>query len=455
MIGVKGLVDCVNASTSTTTDPLGILQLASVAKDFDTTGFVVSVTSSTNLPLAADNIGRVIYVEDQCEYRFSDGVSWTNDFTSTVTPVSALWAWGCNSAGQLGDGTTVNNSSPVSVVGGITNWCRVSVGAHHTLGIRSNGTAWAWGCNGTGRLGDNCTTNRSSPVSVVGGFTDWCAIAAGCGHSLAVRTNGTAWAWGFGTGGVLGDNTVVAKSSPVAVVGGFTNWCDVAAGGRPLQSSGHSVGIRTNGSVWTWGCNNSGQLGDNTGLYRSSPVSLVGGFSWCKISAGGQMTFAIRNNGTLWGWGCGFNGILGDNTAVTKSSPVAVVGGFTNWCAIATGRNHTHAIRTDGTLWAWGVSSGGALGNNGITSRSSPISVIGGFTDWCQVSAGQYRATAVRTNGTAWAWGCNTSAGRLGDGTTVDKSSPVSVVGGFTNWTYVDTNDSHSVGIVLYSTRGF
>jgi len=122
-------------------------------------------------------------------------------------------------------------------VGGFTDWCQVSA-SRSSLGVRQNGTAWGWGYNNPGPLGDNTSVSRSSPVSVVGGFTDWCQVSAGGNHSLAARQNGTAWAWGFNSNGQLGDNTATSRLSPVSVVGGFTDWCQVAAG------STHSLGIR-------------------------------------------------------------------------------------------------------------------------------------------------------------------------------------------------------------------
>ena len=280
------------------------------------------------------------------------------------------------------------------MVGGFTNWCDINTGSQHTLAIRQNGTAWSWGESSDGRLGDNnATVDKSSPVSVVGGFTDWCQISAGNDHSLAVRTNGTAWSWGIGTCGRLGDNTLIAKSSPVSVVGGFTDWC--------------------------------------------------------QISAGQCHSLAVRQNGTAWAWGLGLCGRLGDNTVITKSSPVSVVGGFTDWCQISAGCIHSLATRTNGTAWAWGEGGSGKLGNNGVTDRSSPISVVGGFTDWCQVSAGSPSSSGVRTNGTLWTWGCN-NYGQLGDNTTVSKSSPVSVVGGLIGWFQVAMSangDQFAVGI--------
>ncbi len=143
-----------------------------------------------------------------------------------------MWAWGYNSYGQIGDNSNslTDRSSPVSVVGGFTDWCQASAGRHHSVAVRSLGSSWAWGRNQFGQLGDNTTTNQSSPVSVVGGFTNWCQVSAGGSHNVAVRTVGSAWAWGSNTSGGLGDNTATNQSSPVSVVGGFTDWYQVSAG---------------------------------------------------------------------------------------------------------------------------------------------------------------------------------------------------------------------------------
>ena len=344
----------------------------------------------------------------------------------------SIYAWGPASCGTLGDNTTVSKSSPVSVVGGFTDWSDVASGYAFSLAVRTNGTAWAWGQANNGKLGNNTVAGDvSSPVSVVGGFTDWCQISAsaGTGHSLAVRTNGTAWAWGYNGQGQLGDNTTAQKSSPVSVVGGYTDWCQISAG------LAFSVALRQNGTAWAWGVNTGGRLGDNTTVNKSSPVSVVGGFTdWSQISAGNNFSLGLRTNGTAWGWGYGNYGRLGDGTTTIRSSPVSVVGGFTDWCQVSAGSQHSLGLRTNGVLYAWGYGHQGQIGDNaGVVQRSSPVSVVGGFTDWCQVSAGSNDSFGLRTNGTLWAWGYN-SSGRLGDGTTTNRSSPVSVVGGFTDW---------------------
>ena len=362
---------------------------------------------------------------------------------------NSAWAWGYSACGRLGDNTTANKSSPVSVVGGFTNWSQVSSGRNHSLGVGTNGIAWAWGYANAnyGVLGDNTKVDKSSPVSVVGGFTDWSQVAAGNNHSLGLRTNGTAWGWGAGYSKAIGDNAAGNKSSPVSVVGGFTDWCQISAG------EGHSTAVRTNGTAWAWGYNTCGRLGDDTNVNKSSPVSVVGGFTdWCQVSGGYRHSAGVRQNGTAWAWGLGTCGRLGDNTIVTKSSPVSVVGGFTDWCQISASHEHSVAVRQNGTAWSWGRNTCGRLGDNTTADKSSPVSVVGGFTDWCQVSAG-FRgcfSLGVRTNGTAWSWGRG-EFGQLGNNSSANYSnmfsSPVSVVGGFTDWYEVSGGYRHSLAI--------
>ena len=401
-------------------------------------GAVYQAGSITELPTAsAANAGQLYYVVADGLY-WSTGVLWLPIVNNNNN--GSFWSWGENTAGQLGDNSTISRSSPVSVVGGFTDWCQLSAGVFHSVGIRSDGTAWSWGCNGSGRLGDNCTTNRSSPVSVVGGFTDWCQISSGCTHSIGVRTNGTAWGWGS-DGRFIGNNNSITRSSPVSVVGGFTDWCQVSAG------FAHSAGVRSNCTLWAWGCGSLGRLGQGTQDNTSSPVSVVGGFTdWCQVSAGAFHNIALRTNGTIWSWGQNSYRQLGDNTSITRSSPVPVIGEFTDWFQISAGVRHNVAVRTNGTAWAWGDNCYGKLGNNSTIMIGSPVSVVGGFTNWCQVSAGCCHSLGVRSNGISWAWGGN-CCGRFGDNTTINRSSPVSVVGGFTNWTQISAGNSHSLAI--------
>jgi alpha-tubulin suppressor-like RCC1 family protein len=440
--------------TVSSSESLEELLMLIVATSLITPDRSLSVSSVTVLNALTDiNPGSIYFVEDVgVPYIKKLNGVWVpiDPLLSPILPVENAYAWGSNAYGQLGDNTVTSRSSPVSVAGGFTDWLSVSASTgsavsngNHSLGVRANGSLWAWGSNANGRLGDNTATDRSSPVSVVGGFTDWISASAGNSHSLGVRANGSLWAWGIGGSGRLGDNTVTTRSSPVSVVGGFTDWISASAG------SSHNLGVRANGSLWAWGSNSSGQLGDDTATTRSSPVSVVGGFTdWISASAGYVHNLGVRANGTLWAWGNNALAQLGDDTITSRSSPVSVVGGFTDWIQASGGRFHSLGVRANGTLWAWGSGSNGRLGTNNTAGRSSPVSVVGGFTDWIQASAGPGCSSAVRANGTLWAWGLN-AQGQLGDNTTTNRSSPVSVVGGFTDWISVTaggiTNDSDFV----------
>jgi alpha-tubulin suppressor-like RCC1 family protein len=439
MISVKPLVDRLN--TLITAGGLGSREIESLSAAIDTIEKkgVPKVATESLLPAPILNKGRFFYIEDSGKYVLSNGTSWA---TKHMVKKTALYAWGDGTSGQLGDGTAVSKLSPVSVIGGFTDWLQVSDIGSHSLGLRANGTAWAWGFNGTGQLGDGTAVSTSSPVSVVGGYTDWIQVDAGVSHSLGLRANGTAWAWGNGANGRLGDGTVVTKSSPVSVVGGFTNWIQISGG------TDHSLGVRANGTAWAWGSNSSGgRLGDGTEDSRSSPVSVIGGFTdWVQVSAGSTYSLGLRANGTAWAWGNGGGGQLGDGTTLANSSPVSVIGGFTDWIQIDTGAGHSLGVRANGTAWAWGSGLNGRLGDGTAIGRLSPVSVVGGYTDWIQVSAGTNHSLGLRANGTAWAWGLGTS-GRLGDNTAVTKSSPVSVIGGFTDWVQVSAGSTHSVGL--------
>lgn len=415
-------------------------QLA-VAKSIELlkTGQVNYVNSISELPSATASNGKMYYVRSLGIY-YSNGTSWTTIETINYIIENYIWSWGYNSSGQLGDNTIVSKSSPVSIVGGFTDWSQISAGSSVSLAIRQNGTAWAWGVGSEGALGDNTVVNKSSPVSVAGGFTDWCQVEAGS-HSLAVRQNGTAWAWGGNGGGQLGDNTIATKSSPVSVIGGFTDWCQISAG------INFSLAVRQNGTAWGWGCGYCGSLGNNATANTSSPVSVVGGFTdWCQISAGNRLSVAVRTNGTAWAWGCNNCGQLGTNNITSRSSPVSVVGDFTDWCQVSAGDLFSLAVRQNGTAWGWGTGGQGQLGIGASTSHSSPVSVVGGFTDWCQISAGNNFSLAVRQNGTAWAWGEGTG-GRLGNNATTIRNSPVSVAGGFCDWSQISAGIGSSLAI--------
>lgn len=339
-----------------------------------------------------------------------------------------LYVWGYNAFGNVGDITTTNKSSPVQV-GTLNNWSDVAFGSSHTLSVKTDGSLFAFGRNNYGQLGLNNTTNFSSPVQV-GSLTNWSQVSAAERHSAAVKTNGTLWTWGQNSVfGVLGHNNTTNLSSPVQV-GALTNWSQVDSG------KDHLVAIKTDGTLWAWGKNeNIGQLGDGTLINRSSPVQIGALTDWYQASAGYYMTAAVKTDNTIWTWGGGAFGRLGTNSTYPNLSSPAQLGALSNWSRVSAGQDHCVAVKTDGTLWAWGRNNlGGALGDNTTITKSSPVQ-IGSLTDWSLVWAGQFHNAAVKTNGTLWCWGFG-AVGSLGQGNTINRSSPIQVGVG-TSWTKV------------------
>ncbi|GEM_PF-727460 len=338
-----------------------------------------------------------------------------------------VWAWGCNDLGQLGDGMATSRSVPAQVrdLAGVV---AVAGGEHHSLAVKSDGTAWAWGYNNIGQLGDGTTTNRATPARVQN-LTELVAVAAGKYHSLAAKNNGTVWAWGGNWRGQLGDGTTTDCSTPVRV-SGLTEVVAVAAGGY------HSLAIKSDGTVWAWGDNGYGQLGDGTVTRRILPVRVkdIGGTGYLTgvvaVSCGVYHSLAVKSDGTVCAWGSNGSGQLGDGTTANRRTPVQVAG-MTEAAAVAGGDAHSLTLMSDGTVWAWGSNGCGQLGDGTITSSTSPVQVkdAGGTHYLSRVAAvacGGRHSLALKEDGTVWAWGYN-YFGQLGDGTATDRPTPVAV----------------------------
>lgn len=264
--------------------------------------------------------------------------------TSAIKTDGTLWLWGYNTSyGQLGDNTTIHKSSPVQVHGGGT-WRQSFCAVYYSGGVKTDGSLWTWGINSSGCLGDGSLTNRSSPVQVVGGGNNWKFVHGGYYHTLGLKTDGSLWAWGQNSDGQLGDNTTAHKSSPIQVIGGYT-WKQVTT------SNYSSFGIKTDGTLWGWGNDLNGQLGNGTPGHRSSPIQVIGNATnWKYIAhsspgAGSVNTIcAIKTDGTLWVWGYNGYGAIGDNTLINRSSPVQTTLGGSNWKQCWTTGNHTIAL---------------------------------------------------------------------------------------------------------------
>ncbi|HLH23916.1 MAG TPA: hypothetical protein VK066_15440 [Chloroflexota bacterium] len=341
------------------------------------------------------------------------------------------WAWGDNTAGQLGSETLAfgNSSFPVQVTG-LENVTFVAAGGDHSLAVTADGTVWAWGSNSSGQLGDGTTIDRSAPVRVNGlinvpGGVE--AVAAGLQYSLALKNDGTVWAWGTNEVGQLGNGTTDNQTAPVQV-SGLTGVAAIVAG------TSHALALKNDGTVWAWGANDMGQLGDSTNINRSTPVQVTGGMAGVRaIAAGLVHSLAAKNDGTVWAWGGNDAGQLGDGTTTSHSTPVQVGGGLVNAVSLAAGSYHSLAVRNDGTVWAWGSNDMGQLGDGTTASRRTPVQVSGGMTGAQEVAAGEQYSLALRSDGSVWAWGSDL-VGQLGNGCLADQcqnqSTPVQVVAG-------------------------
>jgi len=408
--------------------------------------------------------------------------------TVTIGTDGSLRGWGNNLSGQIGDGTTRNRNEPVQI-GTDTDWASIKTGNLFTVAVKKDGSLWAWGENCWGQLGDGTKHNRRTPIQI-GTDKNWASVSAGIAHVAAIKTDGSLWTWGWNAFGQLGGNDTADFRNTPAKMGNDTDWESVSADGisteavkkdgsawkwgidkETLDSSGsHTVAIRTDGSLWAWGDNFSGQLGDGTTRDRQIPVQIGTGTDWASASTGKVHTIAIKTDGSLWAWGSNFNGQLGDGTKRAYRSRPVRIGTDNDWASMNAHGWHTVALKTDGSLWAWGFNAVGLFDDANTDIRNTPTQ-IGSDTDWASVSADGVFTVAVKTDGSRQTWGIIEEAnvrsgtrnmaigtdgslwargdnrwGQIGNGSTRQNINYYVQIGTDT-WTSVDTGNGFTVAI--------
>jgi alpha-tubulin suppressor-like RCC1 family protein len=322
-----------------------------------------------------------------------------------------VWSWGANNAGQVGDGTVLQQPIPVPV-SPLAGVVAIAASTDHTLAVKLDGTVWSWGRNAEGQLGDATAGFRFVPGQVPI-LTHIVAVAAGVTHSLALRDDGTVWTWGGNVAGQLGDGTMLSRSTPTLVTG-LSGVARIAAGDR------FSLAVQTDGAagrIWAWGENAAGQLGDGSTVTRSSPVQVNGLSNVVAVAGGANFALAIKADGTVWGWGENTYGQLGDGTTTSRHEPVAVLP-LTGAFAVSAGNYHSVALTTDGRVWTWGSNAWYQLGHPGAVGAISyrPVPApIPGLAGALAVASGNTHTIALQPDGAVLAWGMN-YYGALGDG---------------------------------------
>ncbi len=343
-----------------------------------------------------------------------------------LTTDGTVLAWGDDNSGQLGDDTTLTSKTSPVFVSGLTNVVAIAAGAKHSLALLSNGTVYSWGNNVNGQLGNAMPLINSSVITQVQFYANVIAIAAAGNYSLLLTNNGQIYSWGIDDLGQLGNGAPTASYSvPNLVAGAQNNNVAIAA------SLTHAMALQADGTVLTWGDNRSGELGLGTAATeQTAPVQIPSLQNITAISAGGEYSLALKSDGTLLSWGNDATGQLGDNApGTTQATPVSVLNA-SQIISIAGGGNHSLAVKSDGTVLAWGFNRYHQLGNGPTTARQATPVAIGNVTGIVAVSAGDNHSIALKADGTLLAWGLG-FYGQLGIGGSLngdDIDTPTAVL---------------------------
>ena len=425
----------LNAGTAMIGGPGGFFNLVATISPSNATNTAVTWSSSNPTAITVDANGKVTAVKSGrtvitvktadggytaiCTvYTYGNVASagfWHNAFLTNGT----VWTWGYNVYGALGNGTMTNSNVPVKIGGNLNGYVvSVAAGGYHTLALKCDGTVWAWGWNRYGQLGQgtNGDTTSSSTLVQVKGLSDIITIAANANTNIALKSDGTVWTWGYNYYGQVGDGTTTDRLTP-AQVSGLTGVVSVAMGAF------NTVAVKSDGTVWAWGNNSYGQLGTGVTAASSAVPVQVSGLSGIVSAASGYYNIvALKSDGTVWSLGENDCGKLGNGSAVASSSTPVQASGLTGITAVSTGCNQVLALKSDGTAWSWG----GVYQSTGCVATKTPVQ-ISGVSGAVGVSASTYGNMVLKSDGTVWDWGSN-QYGTLGNNSTADSFVPVHVL---------------------------
>ncbi|MGD9858265.1 MAG: hypothetical protein AB7U20_25270, partial [Planctomycetaceae bacterium] len=356
-----------------------------------------------------------------------------------------VWAWGDNFNGAVGDGTNTNRATPVAVSDLGSGVVAVAAGGRWSLAVKADGTVWAWGYNGEGQLGDGFIyPQRSTPGQVVG-LGGVVAADGGGFQSMALKADGTVWAWGANDQGELGNGSADPYNALPVQVSDLDDVVAVSAGET------HDLALNADGTVWAWGQNNDGQLGDGTILKRTKPVQVSGLEGVVAVGTGGRWSLAVKADGTVWAWGQNNFGQLGDGTILNRTMPVQVFG-LGDVVAIAGGQHHSLAVKADGTVWGWGYPGEAVLGavEPGLGPNGehlTPVQVPG-LEGVVAVTAANDYSVVLKADGTVWSWGYNSLHATLGNGGEYNFSRTPVQVSDLEGVVAIASGGAHSLAIV-------
>ena len=344
------------------------------------------------------------------------------NFACAVRSDGSLWCWGRGEIGQLGEGQTQHRGTPVPVVGMQTGVSGVSVGEGHACATKTDGSLWCWGYNPFGQLGDASTISRTTPVAVVGMAGGVSSVSLYYGHSCAIKTDGSLWCWGLNDQGQLGDGTLVNKSTPVCPMGMHAQVRSVAVG------YSHSCAVKTDGTTWCWGRGTDGQLGHGAFTSSSLPVQVAGltGLNPVAVFSGAHFNFVRLDTGHTRAWGYNSIYMLADGSIESRFSPVAQLGLDAGIVSLDASRHFVCARLPGDHLSCWGYNLYGVFGNGTTDSSTTPLDIPVG-DEVLGVATGYSFSCILRRDGTIGCSGTN-EWGQLGDGTTINRNTFANVI---------------------------